>query len=45
MYLIVGKSERMRPRVGWVDNIKMDFGEIEWSGVDWLRIGTSGARL
>jgi hypothetical protein len=27
-----------------VDNIKMDLGEIEWGGVDWmvwLRIGTS----
>jgi hypothetical protein len=24
-----------RPRQRWVDNIKMDLIEIEWSGIDW----------
>jgi hypothetical protein len=36
-----------RPRRRWVDNIKMDFREIGWNGMDWigliwLKIGTSG---
>jgi hypothetical protein len=34
----VGKPEERRPlgrpRCRWVDNVKMDFGEIGWSGVD-----------
>jgi hypothetical protein len=25
-----------RPRHRWVDNIKMDFLEIGWGGVDWI---------
>jgi hypothetical protein len=25
-----------RPRQRWVDNIKMDLGEIGWGGVDWI---------
>jgi hypothetical protein len=36
----VGKSEGKRPlgrpRSRWVDNIKMDLGEIEWGCVDWI---------
>jgi hypothetical protein len=35
----VGKPEGKRPlerqRRAWVDNIKMDLGEIGWGGVDW----------
>jgi hypothetical protein len=38
--LLVGKSEENRPlgrpRHSWVDNIKMDLGEIGWGGVDWI---------
>jgi hypothetical protein len=38
--LLVGKSELNRPlgrsRRRWVDNIKVDLGEIEWSGIDWI---------
>jgi hypothetical protein len=38
--LLVGKPEGRRPlgrpRCRWVDNIKMDLGEI---GLVWLRIG------
>jgi hypothetical protein len=36
--LLVGKSEGKRPlgrpRRRWVDNIRMDLGEVEWSDVD-----------
>jgi hypothetical protein len=35
----VGKPEERRPlgnpRRKWVDNIKMDFREIGWDGMDW----------
>jgi hypothetical protein len=38
--LLVGKPEGKRPlgrpRQLWVDNIKMDLGEIGWGGVDWI---------
>jgi hypothetical protein len=38
--LLVGKPEGKRPlgrpRRRWMDNIKMDFGEIECGGVDWI---------
>jgi hypothetical protein len=38
--LLVGKPEGKRllgrPRHRWVDNIKMDLGEIGWGGVDWI---------
>jgi hypothetical protein len=37
--LLVGKPEGKRPserpRRRWVDNIKMDLGEIGCSGIDW----------
>jgi hypothetical protein len=25
-----------RPRRGWVDNIRMDLGEVGWGDVDWI---------
>jgi hypothetical protein len=31
-----GKRPLVRPRRGWVDNIKMDLGEIGWDGMDWI---------
>jgi hypothetical protein len=38
--LLVGKPEKERPlgrpRRRWVDNIRMDLGEIELSDVDWI---------
>jgi hypothetical protein len=38
--LLVGKPEGKRPlgkpRRRWVDNIKIDLGEIGWGGVDWI---------
>jgi hypothetical protein len=38
--ILVGKPEGKRP-LGrptrrWVDNIKMDLGEVGWDGVDWM---------
>jgi hypothetical protein len=50
----VGMTEGKRPlgrqRRRWVDNIKMDLREIGWVGMDWIgliwfRIGTSGGLL
>jgi hypothetical protein len=42
--LLAGKSEGKRPlgrpRRRWVDNIRMDLGEVMWTGLVWLRIGT-----
>jgi hypothetical protein len=36
----VENPERKRPlgrsRVKWVDNIKMDLGEIGWGDMDWI---------
>jgi hypothetical protein len=32
----VGKRPLGRPRRRWVDNIRMDLGEVEWGDVDWI---------
>jgi hypothetical protein len=38
----IGNPEEMRPlgrpRRMWVDNIKMNLGEIGWDGMDWLDV-------
>jgi hypothetical protein len=38
--LLVGKQEGkrplVRPRRRWVDNIRMDLGEVGWGYVDWI---------
>jgi hypothetical protein len=38
--ILVGKPEGKiplrRPRSRWVDNIKMDLGEVEWDGINWI---------
>jgi hypothetical protein len=38
--LLVGKPEEKRPlgrpRRRWVDNIRMDLGEVGWGYVDWI---------
>jgi hypothetical protein len=38
--LLVGKPEGNRPlgrpRRRWVDNIRMDLGEMGWGNVDWI---------
>jgi hypothetical protein len=31
-----GKRPLGRPRHGWVDNIRMDLGEVGWGDVDWI---------
>jgi hypothetical protein len=33
-----GKRPLGRPRRRWVDNIKMDLGEIGWDGMDWINL-------
>jgi hypothetical protein len=49
--ILVRKPEGKRPlgsrRCRWVDNIKMDYTVIGWSGIDWiwLKIGSSGEFL
>jgi hypothetical protein len=41
--LLVGKPEgrrpQGRPRRRWMDNIRMDLGEVEWGDVDWIGLG------
>jgi hypothetical protein len=44
--LLVGEPEEMRP-LGrpirrWVDNIKMDLGEIRWFDMDWIDVSQDG---
>jgi hypothetical protein len=43
--ILVGKPEGKRPigrtRRRWVNNIKIDFREMVWTGSIWLTIGTS----
>jgi hypothetical protein len=34
--ILVGTPEGRRPRHRWVDNIKIDLRETEWTGVDWV---------
>jgi hypothetical protein len=31
-----GKRPLGRPRRRWVDNIRMDLGEVGWGNVDWI---------
>jgi hypothetical protein len=31
-----GKMPLGRPRRRWVDNIRMDLGEVGWGDVDWI---------
>jgi hypothetical protein len=31
-----GKIPLGSPRRGWVDNIRMDLGEVGWGDVDWI---------
>jgi hypothetical protein len=33
-----GKSQLRRPKLRWVDNIKMDLGEILLDGMDWIEL-------
>jgi hypothetical protein len=46
--LLVGKPEGKRllgrPRRRWVDNIRMDLGEVEWGDVDWIVLAQDRSR-
>jgi hypothetical protein len=33
-----GKRPLGRPRHRWVDNIRMDLGDVGWGGVDWISL-------
>jgi hypothetical protein len=33
-----GKRPLGRPRCRWVNNIKMDLGEMGWDGRDWIEL-------
>jgi hypothetical protein len=46
--LLVGKRPLGRSRRRWVDNIRMDLGEVGWgvwTGLVWISIGTGGVLL
>jgi hypothetical protein len=34
--LLMGKRLLGRPRCRWVDNIRIDLGEVGWSDVEWI---------
>jgi hypothetical protein len=46
--VLVGKPERNRklgrPRHRWVDNIRLDLGEMAWGGVDWIGLAQDRER-
>jgi hypothetical protein len=46
--LLVGKPEGKRPlerpRHRWVDNIRMDLGEVGWGDVDWIGLAKNSNR-
>jgi hypothetical protein len=46
--LLVGKPEGKRPlgrpRRRWVDNIRMDLGEVGWGDVDWIGLAQNRNR-
>jgi hypothetical protein len=39
-----GKRPLGRPRRRWVDNIRMDLGEVGWGDVDWICLAKDGNR-
>jgi hypothetical protein len=39
------ESQRVRPRRRWVDNIRMDLGEVGWGDVDWIGLAQDGGEL
>jgi hypothetical protein len=40
-----GKRPLERPRRRWVDNVRLDLGEVIWTGLVRLRVGTGGELL
>jgi hypothetical protein len=47
--LLVGKPEEKRPlgrpRCTWVDNLRMELGEVGWGDVDWIGLTQDRNRL
>jgi hypothetical protein len=47
--VLVGKPEGKRPlgrpRLRWEDNIKIDFQEVEYGGIDWIELARDRDRL
>jgi hypothetical protein len=39
-----GKRPLGRPRRRWVDNIRMDLGEVRWGYVDWIGLAKNRSR-
>jgi hypothetical protein len=39
-----GKRPLGRPRRRWVDNIRMDLGEVEWGDVGWIGLAQDSNR-
>jgi hypothetical protein len=39
-----GKRPLGRPRRRWVDNIRMDLGEVGWGDVDWIGLAQNRNR-
>jgi hypothetical protein len=48
MYVISEEAEVKRPlgrsKHRWVNNIKMNFGEIEYDGMDWIGLAQHGGK-
>jgi hypothetical protein len=42
--LLVGKRLLGRPRREWVNNVRMDLGEVEWGDVDWIGLAQDRSR-
>jgi hypothetical protein len=39
-----GKSPLGRSKRRWIDNIKMDLGEMGWGDVDWISLAQDRSR-
>jgi hypothetical protein len=39
-----GKRSLVRPRRRWVDNIRLDLGDIIWGGLDWIGLAQDRGR-
>jgi hypothetical protein len=39
-----GKRPLGRPRRRWVDNVRMDLGEVGWGDVDWIDLAQNRNR-
>jgi hypothetical protein len=39
-----GKRPLGRPRCRWVDNVRMDLGEVGWGDVDWIDLAQARNR-